>query len=88
MAALEGVPEIAIDSNDQPGQAPPQLQSIGNNGDPDDWASKTEGEEEEDEISTGMVQFILGGPGVTWRDHAERFSGRLIRIKVYLTGIL
>jgi hypothetical protein len=88
VAALERTPQLAIDSNDQPGQPPPQLQSIGNNGDPDDWASKTEGEGEEDEISAGTVQFLLGGPGATWRDRAERFGGRLICIKVYLTGIL
>ena len=90
-AAPEGTPEIAVDSNDQPGQQPSQPQCIVNNGDPDDWASRTDGEEEEDEACAGMVQFMLGDPGdpgATWRDHAERFSERLIRIKMYLIGIL
>jgi hypothetical protein len=85
--ALERTPEIAVATNDQPNQIPPQAQLVMDNGDPDDWASKTD----EDEMSNGMVQTQLGSPGGSgsgWRDYVEYLSGLLIRIKLYLTGIL
>jgi hypothetical protein len=85
--ALERTPEIAVATNDQPDQIPPQAQLVTDNGDPDDWASRTE----EDEMSIGGVQTLLDAPGsagVTWRDYVEYLSGRLISIKLYLTGIL
>ena len=85
--ALERTPEIAVATNDQPDQIPPQAQLVMDNGDPDDWASRTE----DDEMSIGGVQTLLGapgGPGITWRDHVEYVSGRLIRIKLCLIGIL
>ena len=85
--ALERTPEIAVATNGQPDQIPPQAQLGMDNGDPDDWAAKTE----DDEMSVGGGQFQLGSPGgsgAEWRDHVEYLSGRLIRIKLYLTGIL
>jgi hypothetical protein len=85
--ALEPAPEIAVATGDNPYQPPTPPQSIVNNGDPDDWASKSD----EDGMSGQGVQTQLGcpgGSGLTWREHVEYVSGSLIRIKLYLTGIL
>jgi hypothetical protein len=87
LLALEHTPEIAVATSDTPYQPPTPPQSIIENGDPDDWASKSD----EDEMSGHGVQTLLGGPGgsgVTLREYLEHVSGSLIRIKLYLTGIL
>ena len=88
--ALERTPEIAVATDGGPGQPPQQPlapQVVTDNGDPDDWASRTD----QDEMVTGGIIASLDKPSgskATWRDYLEYISGLLIRIRTRLTGIL
>jgi hypothetical protein len=90
--ALERTPEIAVATNGGPGQTPPQPgqpQLVMDNGDPDDWASRSD-EDEDEMVAGGSVATLYtpSGSKATWRDYLEYISGLLIRIKLRLTGIL
>jgi hypothetical protein len=85
--ALERAPAIATATYDVPVQssAPPQV--LTDNGDPDDWATKSD----RSEVGGNGAQSqhsIAGGSGTGWRDYMEYISELMIRTRLYLTGIL
>lgn len=81
--ALERPPDIAIQPGDYTGSVssgPPMVQD---DGDPDDWASRSD-----DESSGGGQNEQLGGSGAEWDNYKHAIRGLILRIKIALGGIL
>jgi len=82
--ALDRLPSTSTTvAGEEPGsQSTPQM--VANDGDPDDWATSTESEDN----AGGAIQGGTGGDGSDWRDYLESIRDLILRIKNELGGIL
>jgi hypothetical protein len=73
---------MAIAPGTQTGQTPSTPIMVSDNGDPDDWASRS------DQGSSGGEEQSSEGSDVSWRDYLDSLRGLLGGIKMQLAGIL
>jgi hypothetical protein len=82
LLALERPPDSVIAPGSEAGQVPSSPRMVSDNGDPDDWASRS------DQSSSGGREVSSDESDVSWRDYLDSLRGLLGGIKLQLAGIL